>query len=120
MIDGATMLQQLFASGAVQQPAFTEDSRYDGLPIATLAAPDGHEVRYVTRRFIPPLEQYAVIQHYRVKQGDRVDVVAAALVGGVLLYWRLCDANLALDPDDVTAIAGAFVRVTLPPGVPGS
>jgi hypothetical protein len=120
MIDGTTLLANLLNSGAVQQQVFTPDSRYYALPIATATAPDGRELRYVTRRFIPPPEAFTLLQRYRVMQGDRVDVVAAAVLGEALLYWRLCDANLALDPGDLTAVPGAYLRVTLPAGVPGA
>jgi len=114
------LLQQLLAAGAVTQQAFGPESRYVGLPIRTLAAPDGTPVSYVARRFIPAPEAFTVLQRYRVQQGDRVDVVAARLVGNPLSYWQLCDANLALEPAELTAVPGAFIVVTLPAGVPGT
>ncbi len=42
-----------------------------------------------------------------------------AVVGDPQLYWRLCDANVVLDPDELTREAGRRLRVTLPAGVPG-
>lgn len=114
------LLQQLLASGAVTRQAFGPESRYLGLPVRTLAAPDGTPISYVARRFIPPPEAYALLQRYRVRQGDRVDVVAATLVGNPLSYWQLCDANLAWEPGALTAEPGAFIAVTLPAGVPGT
>ncbi|HEU5003840.1 MAG TPA: LysM domain-containing protein [Actinomycetota bacterium] len=114
------LLQQLLAAGAVTQQAFGPESRYVGLPIRTLAAPDGTPVSYVSRRFIAAPGAFAVLQRYRVREGDRVDVVAATLVGNPLSYWQLCDANLALEPSDLTGVPGAFIVVTLPAGVPGA
>jgi hypothetical protein len=120
MIDAGSMLQQLIQSGAVQLSGFTPESRYLGIGLATWATPQGEQVEYVRRRFIPPPERFALIQRYRVTQGDRIDVVAANVYGEPLFYWRICDANLAVDPNDVTAQPGAFIRITLPAGIPGA
>lgn len=114
------LLGQLLAAGAVTQQAFGPESRYAGLPVRTLTAPDGTPVSYVSRRFIPAPASFAVLQRYRVRSGDRVDVVAATLLGNPLSYWQLCDANLALEPADLTAQPGAFIVVTLPAGLPGA
>lgn len=122
MIDPTTVLQQLLTAGALGPQAFTPQSRYYGLPILTVATPPGaagaRPVSYVSRRFIPQPATYSLLQRYRVLQGDRVDTVAAAILGDPLMYWQLCDANLALDPADLTAAPGTFIAVTLPAGVP--
>jgi hypothetical protein len=114
------MLQQLLQSGALQQSLFDQQSRYYRLRVASLATADGGTISYVSRRFIPRPESFAVLQRHRVIQGERVDVVAAQAYGDPLLYWRLCDANLALRPEDVTAKPGAFIYVTLASGIPGN
>jgi hypothetical protein len=114
------MLQQLLRSGALQQSPFDQQSRYYGLRTASLATTESGTISYVTRRFIPPPESFAVLQRHRVVQSERVDVVAAQAYGDPLLYWRLCDANLALRPEDVTAKPGAFINVTLASGIPGN
>jgi hypothetical protein len=119
MTDPSALLQQLLNAGAVSQQNYGPESRYYGLPLLTYNAPDGSQLSYVSRRFIPQPAAFATLQRYRVKQGDRVDVVAAALLGNPLSYWLICDANLAGAPDDVTAVPGAFIRITLPAGVPG-
>jgi hypothetical protein len=119
MTDPSALLQQLFAAGAIPQQIFDRNSRYNGLPILTTTDARGEPVQYVSRRFIPDPGQLAVSQRYRVQQGDRIDVVAASVIGNPLSYWQICDANLAVDPDDVTASPGTFISVTLPPGVPG-
>jgi hypothetical protein len=59
------------------------------------------------------------MQRHRVTQGVRVDVLVAQAYGDPLYYWRLCDSNLAFRPEDVTAKAGAFINISLPPGIPG-
>lgn len=119
-MDGATILQQLFATGAVQQQSFGPQSRYYGVPVLTQTTASGDQISYVGRRFIAPPSAFATLQRYRVSQGDRIDVIAGAILGDPLVYWQICDANLALDPDDVTAQPGAFIVITLPAGVPGA
>jgi hypothetical protein len=118
-VDPSALLQQLFNSGAVSQQSYGPESRYYGLPLLSCATPGGGQVSYVSRRFIPPPGAFAQLQLYRVQQGDRVDVVAASLLGNPLSYWQLCDANLAVQPTDVTAEPGAFIVIPLPVGVPG-
>lgn len=118
-MDAAALLQQLFNAGAINQQSYGPESRYYGLPLLTQTTPAGAQISYVSRRFIPPPEDFALLQRYRVKQGDRIDVIAASILGNPLSYWQICDANLALEPDDVTAVPGAFIVITLPAGVPG-
>jgi hypothetical protein len=119
-MDPSALLQQLFNAGAVNQQSYGPESRYYGLPLLTQTAPNGDQISYVSRRFIPPPEDFALLQRYRVQQADRVDVIAGSILGNPLSYWQICDANLALEPDDVTAVPGAFIVITLPAGVPGS
>lgn len=85
-----------------------------------MTTPAGTQVTYVSRRFIPPPQDFSLLQRYRVQQGDRVDVIAGAILGDPLSYWQICDANLALEPADVVAVPGAFISITLPAGVPGT
>ena len=117
--DPSALLQQLFSAGAVNQQSYGPESRYYGLPLLSCTTPAGGQISYVARRFIPPQGAFALLQRYRVQQGDRVDVIAGSILGNPLSYWQICDANLALEPDDVTAHPGAFIVITLPAGVPG-
>ena len=118
--DPSTLLAQLFSAGAITTQSFGPESRYHGSALRSITTASGTQISYVSRRFIPPPADYTELQLYRVQQGDRVDVIAAALLGNPLSYWQLCDANAALAPPDVVARPGAFLRVTLPAGVPGS
>jgi hypothetical protein len=120
MTDPTTLLQQLFSAGAISQQSYGPESRYYGLPLLTLTTPGGVQISYVSRRFIPSPTAFTTIQRYRVRQGDRVDIIAGSILGNPLSYWQICDANLAQEPDDVTAVAGAFILITLPAGVPGA
>jgi hypothetical protein len=98
---------------------FDSRSRYHGLRTATLELRDGRgatrEVRYVTRRFIPPpaTDEETVAEHI-VVDGDRLDALAARYLDDPLQFWRLCDANRAMHPLELTDDPGATLGVALP------
>ena len=35
-------------------------------------------------------------------------------------FWRVCDANRAMRPDELTETIGRRLRITLPEGIPGA
>jgi hypothetical protein len=121
MTDAAPMdpLQALLAAGA-NTSLFPPNSRYQGLQTATLASPDGRTIVYVRRRFVPQPDRFVLIQEHAVTQGERVDVLAAQFVGDPEQFWRLCDANGALRPAELTESIGRRLRITLPEGIPGA
>jgi hypothetical protein len=115
MIDPFQLVQQLGNATAGTVPT---TSRYSGLPIAQLELPDGTVVAYLTRRFVPQPERFALLQTHTVTQGERLDNVTAAFLGDPEQFWRLCDANRALEPEELEEV-GRVLRITLPEGVPG-
>jgi hypothetical protein len=110
-------LRAFLEAGAIRQPVFPPTSRYHGIETAEYVAPDGRRVAYLRRRFVPSPERFATLHDYRVVEGDRIDNVAARTLGDPEQYWRLCDANGALRPAELTERPGDVVRVTLPEGV---
>ncbi len=100
------------------QPVFAPDSRYYGLPTAQAQLPDGRTVAYVTRRFLPPPENFATVQTVTLAAGQRPDQLAAQYLGVAEQWWRLADANGAMLPEAMVAQPGAPLRITLPEGVP--
>jgi hypothetical protein len=99
---------------------FPPTSRYYGIDTATISAPNGDQIAYLRRRFVPGPEQFSLLQLYTVKQGDRLDNVAAAMMGDPQAFWRIADANRAMNPEKLTAIPNRTLRITLPQGVPGT
>jgi hypothetical protein len=98
---------------------FAPTSRYYGLATATLD-PDGPApIVYLTRRFVPPPERFALLQEHTVRQGERLDQVTAKYLDDPEQFWRVCDANRAMHPDGLTATPGRRLRITLPEGIPG-
>jgi len=112
-------IEDLLPPVALEATAFPPTSRYHGIGIATLERPDGTTVAYVRRRFVPGRDRFAVLREHVVAQGDRLDNLAAHYLGDPETFWRICDANAALRPDDLTATVGRRLRITLPEGIPG-
>lgn len=90
---------------------FFKGSRYETVPTATLESASGRTVRYKRVRFIPPTSApFGVV----VNQGDRLDQIAQRMYQDPELFWRICDANRALWPDDLVAEPGRIIRVPPP------
>lgn len=113
-------LQALLNAGVLNSSSFPPNSRYYGVAVVTLEQKNQEPIAYLKRRFVPPPENFSVVQKYTVVQGDRVDNLAARYLGDPELYWRLCDANRALRPDELTEKPGATLAITLPQGIPGA
>ena len=94
-------------------------SRYYGLETRTYVTAEGLEIPYIPRRLLPDPARLAVIAEHSVVQGERPDTVAAATLGDPELFWRLCDGNRVLQPEELTAQPGRQLRITLPENVPG-
>jgi hypothetical protein len=91
---------------------FEPTSRYFDLETTTRTA-DGREVRYVRRRFLPPVSTGAVFVEHSVSEGERLDHITARYLGDPELFWQLCDVNNALRPEELTAELGRRIRVAL-------
>jgi hypothetical protein len=98
---------------------FPETSRYRGLGTRILTDAAGREIVYVARRIVPAPERFAEVGQAEVKEGDRIDTIAADQIGDPELCWRLADANRALHPAELTERNGRRLRITLPEGLPG-
>jgi hypothetical protein len=112
-------LKALLDSGVLDTSAFPPNSRYHKLEVKKLEQLGQDPIAYLKRRFVPSPDRFATVQEHRVSQGDRIDNLAAKYLGDPELYWRLCDANGALRPDDLTRTPGQTLRITLPEDVPG-
>lgn len=113
-------LHELVDPAGLRATLFPAASRYHGLDVATLETRDGRTVAYLHRRFCPQPESLALVREHLVTDADRLDNLAATHLGDPLLFWRLCDANRALDPHELVHVVGRRLRLTLPEGVPGA
>lgn len=98
---------------------FPPTSRYALTPTTTWVRADGTMLTYLQRRFVPAPENFALLQWHRVLQHERLDNITARYLGDPEQFWRLCDANGALRPEELTETIGKSLRITLPEGIPG-
>jgi hypothetical protein len=103
-----------------RRASFAPTSRYANVETASYVDADGREIVYVRRRFVGPPERFADIAEHVVSEGDRLDNVTAEHLGDPEQFWRVCDANGALRPDELTEELGRALRITLPEGIPGA
>jgi hypothetical protein len=93
---------------------FEPNSRYYSLETATSVAADGGEIVYKRRRFLPKGEDMPLLVEVTVTEGDRIDLITARALGDPEQFWRVCDANNAMNPIELTEEAGQVLRVPIP------
>jgi hypothetical protein len=87
---------------------FTTRSRYASIADATFRDASGRAVKYKVLRFTPDTTS---LQNHTVAQGDRLDLIAFQQYGDAEQFWRICDGNEALRPDDLTQQVGTRIRI---------
>lgn len=96
-------------------------SRYDDVPTTTfetVSADGAHRLVTHYRRRFPPEPAPTALSRHTVVPDDRLDLLSFRLTGDPLGFWRLCDANAALDPDDLVDVEAVGTVVVVPlPGV---
>jgi len=115
----ADPVQALLGQTALKNSLFTGTSRYFGLEPLTITL-HGRIVTYLPRRFVPQPSRFQLLQEHTVVQGERLDNIAAQYLGDPTLFWRLCDANNAMQPEKLTETPGRSLRITLPEGIVGT
>jgi len=117
MNEALKQLETLLSNAGAGSKPFPPNSRYNGVATLTHVFPDGREVAYLTRRFIPPASRFSTLATHVVVDGDRLDNLSARYLGDPEQYWKLCDANGALRPDELVEAIGGTVRIALPEGI---
>jgi hypothetical protein len=80
---------------------FFKGSRYEKVATNQITDSTGRVIVYKKIRFIPPT---AGLVAYTVKQADRLDLIANLSFRDAQRFWRICDANDAMWPDDLLVI----------------
>lgn len=93
---------------------FEHTSRYHHLENAEIALDDGRKVVYKRRRMLPPGTRLTELTVVEVGEGDRLDQIAARTLGDPEQFWRVCDANDAMNPRELTAEPGRSLAVPAP------
>jgi hypothetical protein len=92
---------------------YPPNSRYHGVERALLEEPDGRKLPYLRRRFLPqPSRSVPAVLEHRVREGDRLDNLAAQYLNDPELAWRICDANNILHPREATEHPGERLRIS--------
>jgi len=97
---------------------FPINSRYYGITTVTLETQDGKQIVFLRRRFVPPPERFDLLTEHTVSEGERLDNITALYLGDPEQFWRVCDANGVIRPEELTETIGRKIRITLPEGIP--
>jgi hypothetical protein len=92
---------------------FFKGSRYADVPTLEHRLADGRIVRYKARRIIPPTPG---LVHHVVDEGERVDHIAFRHLGDPERFWRVCDANRTVHPEELVERPGRRIDVPTPEG----
>lgn len=104
------------ANKAIQ---FPPTSRYYGIETIQVSTGRKEPVVYLKRRFLPQPERFTTVGEHVVREHDRPDTVANDYLSDPEQFWRIADANAAMNPPELTSEPGSTLRITLPEGIPG-
>lgn len=88
---------------------FSSTSRYASVADATYQDANGKQFSYKLLRLIPTAP--TLLMH-TVVQEDRLDLLSNTFYSDPEQFWRICDANVAMRPDDLIQI-GAQLQIPL-------
>lgn len=71
---------------------------------------DGRSIQYKKRRFLPK-PTGVIIQEMQITRGDRLDNIAARIIGDPEQFWRICDNNNIMHPLEITKESGRKITI---------
>ncbi len=86
---------------------YAPGSRYARVPRAVFVDASGRSRPYTLLRPFPAAAPAQ--QTYQLADGERLDLVAYRFFGDPEQFWRICDANATLRPDDLELVGNRFV-----------
>jgi hypothetical protein len=89
---------------------FAPTSRYAQVATAIYTDRDGVQHPYVLLRRFPAAAPTR--QQHKIAGGERLDLLAFRFFGDPEQFWRLCDANTELRPEDLE-LPGTSIRIPL-------
>lgn len=105
---------------ALKVSAFPETSRYHGIETATFQNDPDERITYLSRRFVPQSDRFDLLQEHVVNEGERLDNLTSQYYNDPEQFWKICDANGVLRPNELVETIGNKIRITLPEGIPGN
>jgi len=112
-------MKEILKTMKLETGLFPPTSRYYGIETTTLETKEKKTIVYLKRRFISQPERFELIQEHTVTEGDRLDNITNHYSGDSEQFWRIADANNAMQPDELTEEVGHKLRITQPEGIPG-
>jgi hypothetical protein len=95
---------------------FETTSRYASVDDASIdvSEQDGtvRTIRFKRRRFLPRPESMTVVAQHVMTDADRLDLLAARFAGDPTAFWRLCDGNDVLRPEELES-SGRVIDVVM-------
>jgi|SRR5712692_2976437 len=97
---------------------FDAGSRYFSVASLSLSVTDSagqkRMITYKLRRRLPaPGSQPTLVEHL-VRQGERLDNITSRYLTDPTQFWQVCDANIVLEPEELTERPGRLIRIPLP------
>jgi len=93
---------------------FDFTSRYYSIETVIFTDVDRRSIPYKRRRFLPNGNTLTLLSEVTVTENDRLDLITARTLGDPLQFWRVCDANSALNPFDLTNEVGRRLIIPMP------
>jgi hypothetical protein len=63
---------------------------------------------------VPAASNAPLIAEHTVTQGERLDNITARYLSDPEQFWRVCDDNNAMRPDELTEEIGRRLRISFP------
>lgn len=90
---------------------FQTNSRYIDIDNTSIQTKDGKTIFYKKRRFLPNILNMAIVQEIQMTKGDRLDNIAARIIGDSEQFWRICDSNNAMHPLELVRDSGSTIKI---------
>ncbi|ESQ14663.1 MAG TPA: hypothetical protein DDY14_10740 [Chromatiaceae bacterium] len=87
---------------------FSKQSRYAKVKEAEWVDSKGRNITYKRIRFIPPTRPQ---RGHIITEGERLDHIAYFYYKDARRFWRICDANAAMFPDDLADDIGRKIKI---------
>ena len=87
---------------------FFKGSRYGNVPEHEIIDTNGRRIRYKKVRYIGPARP---LRGHIISEGELLYHVAYTYYRDPERFWRVCDANIAMWPDDLAAQVGLKINI---------
>jgi len=93
---------------------FSFSSRYRDNEDRKYTKENGETVVYRSRRLLPRAEDHQILQTIHRAPEERIDQLAFRALGDSRQFWQLCDANVIMNPFEITEEPRTVVHVPTP------